>query len=123
MSTKLAVIGLLIALFAAIPYAQAQKETERYIPIGRSPGLSGKYTYLGSIEAVDARAQTITITGDRTVKISAETRIWLDRTRVKQTNLQGSFADLKQGRKIEIKFQDPERQQLAEWVKVELTEP
>lgn len=123
MSTKPAVIGLLIALLAAIPYAQAQKETERYIPIGHSPGLSGKYTYLGSIEAVDATAQTIKITGDRTVKIGATTRIWLDRSRLKQTNLQGVFADLQQGRKIEIKFEDPERQQLAEWVKVEITQP
>lgn len=123
MSMRLAVIGLLIALLTAVPYAEGQKETERYIPIGRSPGLSAKYTYLGVIEAVDARAQTISITGDRTVKISADTRIWLDRSRLKQTSLPGTFADLQPGRKIEIKFQDPERRQLAEWVKVEPTEP
>ncbi len=119
MPMRVAVIGLLIALFTAIPRAQGQQETERYIPIGRSPGLSAKHTYLGVIEAADVRAQTIKLSGDRTVKIGAATRIWLDRSRLKQTNLQGSFADLQPGRRIEIKFQDPERRQLADWVKVE----
>ncbi len=123
MPTKLALIGLLVALMAAISPAHGQKETERYIPIGQSPGLSPKYTYIGPIEAVDPDTQSIKIAGDHTVKISAQTRIWLDRSPLKLTNTTGAFTDLQPGRKVEIKFEDPERRQVAQWVKVELTRP
>jgi hypothetical protein len=115
-----------IALFGAISYAHGQKATERYIPLGQSPGLSQKYTSIGEIADVDPREQTVTIlepTGRRTVKITQQTRIWVDRTKLKQTNVTGSFADLQKGRRVEVKYDDPERRQVADWVKVELTQP
>jgi hypothetical protein len=119
-------IGLAIALLGGISYAHGQKETEQYIPIGQSPGLSQKSTSIGEIAEVDPQAKTVTIAdpaGRRTVKVTEKTRIWLDRTKLKQTNLTGSFADLKTGRRVEVKYDDPQRREVAEWVKVEVRQP
>jgi len=126
MRALLSGIGLAIALLGAISYAYGQKETERYIPIGQSPGLSQKYTSIGELAEVDPRAKTVTIAdpaGRRTVKITEKTRIWLDRSKLKQTNLTGSFADLQKGRRVEVKYDDPQRREVAEWVKVEVSQP
>lgn len=117
-------VGVAIAALCAVPHAHAQKMTEQFIPIGQSPGLSQKYTSIGEITQVNPQARTITIAdpaGPRTVKISAKTHIWLDRTKLKQTNLFGGFADLQKGRRVEVKYVDAERPEVAEWVKVEIT--
>jgi len=37
--------------------------TEQYIPIGQSPGLSGKYTVIGKLQSVNAKEQTCTVAG------------------------------------------------------------
>jgi len=119
-------IGVAVALLGAISNAHAQKETERYIPLGQSPGVSQKYTSIGEIADVDQQKQMVTIVepaGRRTVKITEKTRVWLDRTKLKQANLTGSFADLQKGRRVEVKYQDPERRQVADWVKVEIAQP
>jgi hypothetical protein len=57
------------------------------------------------------------------VGITDQTRIWLDRTKLKQPNLTGSFTDLRKGRRVEVKYQDPERREVADWVKVEVARP
>ena len=44
-------------------------------------------------------------------------------TKLKMTALTGSYADLRVGRRIEVKYEDPERKQVADWIKVELSEP
>ena len=126
MRTLLSGFGMAIALLGAISHAHGQKETERFIPIGQSPGVSQQLTSIGEIAEVDSQAQTITITeqaGRRTVKVAEKTRIWLDRTKLKQPNLSGSFADLQKGRRVEVKYADPERRQIADWVRVEMTQP
>lgn len=123
MRTLFILAVLLAALLCNMSFAHGQKATEQYIPIGQSPGLSGKSTYVGPIEAVDPVTQSIKIAGDHTVKISAQTRIWLDRSSLKLTNTTGAFTDLQPGRKAEVKFEDPERRDAAEWVKVELARP
>ena len=117
--------GAIVALVCGISFAYAQKATERFIPIGQSPGLSGKYTYVGKIQAVDSARRTIKVAqpGSRTVRITNETRIWLDRSKLKQPNETGAFADLRQGRTVEIKYKYPTRKHAAEWVKVEITTP
>jgi hypothetical protein len=124
MRITLSAIGVVIAACGAISYAHGQKATERYIPLGQSPGLSQKYTSIGEIADVDQQKQTVTIAeaaGRRTVTIAEKTRIWIDRTKLKQTNVTGSFADLQKGRRIEVKYADPERREIADWVKVEPT--
>jgi hypothetical protein len=118
--------ALLAALLAAP--ARGQEATERYIPLGRSPGLSGELTSIGEIAEADPRARTLTLTlvdarGTHTVKITERTRIYLDRTKLKQSNLTGSFDDLRKGRRAEVKYADPAQKQAADWVKVEITQP
>jgi hypothetical protein len=119
-------IGLVVAALGAISFAHGQKETEQYIPLGQSPGVSQKYSSIGEIGAVDPGGRTLTIAepgGPRTVRVTDKTRIWLDRTKLKQSNLTGSFADLQKGRRVEVKYADPATRQVAEWIKVEVTQP
>jgi hypothetical protein len=126
MRALLSGIGVAVALLGAISLAHGQKETERFIPIGQSPGVSQKQTSIGEIAEVDAAGRTVTVAeqaGRRTVKITEKTRIWLDRTKLKQANLSGGFTDLQKGRRVEVKYQDPERRQIADWVKVEIAQP
>jgi hypothetical protein len=126
MRALLSGIGVAVALLGAISHAHGQKETERFIPIGQSPGVSQKQTSIGEIAEVDESKRTVTIldpAGRRTVGITETTRIWLDRTKLKQPNLTGSFADLHKGRRVEVKYQDPDRREVADWVKVEIARP
>jgi hypothetical protein len=113
-----------LALLCAVSPARGQKATEQYIPIGQSPGVSGKYTWIGEIADLNLRARTVTITdaaGPRTIRITEKTRIWLDRSKLKLTNLTGHFSDLRKGGRIEMKYETPERRDVVEWVKVEVT--
>jgi hypothetical protein len=121
MRTRFLGIGLIMALLC-MSYAHGQKATERYIPIGQSPGVSSKHTYIGVIEAVDPQQRTVTAAG-HTVKITDKTHIWLDRSLQKLSNETGSFADLQKGRKVEIKYTNSAQPQIAQWVKVQATAP
>lgn len=118
---SLVVPMLLLAGSASTAFGQEQ--TERYIPIGKSPGLSGVYAYLGEIVAVDAANRTITVrdsTETRTVEVAERTRIWLDRSALEQTNLVGTFDDLQVGRTVEIQYVDHETKETADWIKVDM---
>ena len=117
--SRLGLAGLAAVLLAlSCPLdALGQKATEQFIPIGESPGLSGQYTYIGALEAVDAVARTITIEG-RSVQVTAATRIWLDRSAAQLPNLSGSFEDLQPGRRVEIHYLDAEQRERAAWIKV-----
>ncbi|MDH3672416.1 MAG: hypothetical protein OES46_14875 [Gammaproteobacteria bacterium] len=118
---SLASLGLL--LLGSISFAYAQKATEIFIPMGKSPGLSySNYTYMGKIESVNKQKRTIKADG-RNIRVSRDTKIWLDRTALKATNIAGRFADLQAGRQVEIKYADAERRQVAEWIKVKVTQP
>ena len=126
MRTLLSGLGAVIALLSSTAFAHGQKATEQFIPVGQSPGMSGKLTSIGEVAGVDARAKTVTIVepaGKRTVKITDKTRIWLDRSKLKQTNVAGSFADLQKGRRVEVKYEDPAQRAIADWVKVEVPQP
>lgn len=114
----------LIALCSGVP-ARGQMATERYIPIGRSPGVSQKVTSVGTIDSVSVRQRTITIAEPNawhTVAITSRTRIWIDRSRLKLSNLAGGFEDLQRGRRVEVKYLGLDRR-TADWVKVEATAP
>jgi hypothetical protein len=114
-----AVIGGLTGtamMMAGVGSAPAQQATEQFIPIGRSPGISGVQSYLGVIEAVDPQRQTIS--APQSITITKQTRIWIDRSKQGQANLAGEFADLKVGQQIEVKFEDAQRHESAEWIKV-----
>jgi hypothetical protein len=118
-------IGLAILLLCCTVAAHAQKATEQFIPIGQSPGLSGKHTLIARIEAVNPPTRTLTLkneTGTHTVRITEQTKIWLDRSRLQQPNVKGTFADCRVGSLAEIKFVQNERKEggVAEWAKVQV---
>ena len=116
---------LLIFIFCRASFdIYAQKTTEIYIPVGKSPGVSGKYSLMGRVEAVNMNDSTITIKQDAgsttTVKITAWCAIYLDKSKLKLSNKKGYCADIKQGMKAEAKYKDNKPGGLIEWLKVQL---
>lgn len=110
-------------LIAGPSPTRSHKATERYIPIGRSPGISGKVSYIGTIQAYDPARHTVTVNGGAepiTVSITERTRIWLDQSKIKKTNLVGDTSALLVGRRTEVKFENADRRQFADWIKVEI---
>ena len=103
--------------------AHGQEATEMYIPIGQSPGVSGKTSLIGTLESVDPGRRMVTVSGlsgARTVGLTDRTFIWLDRSLQKQPNRSGAMADLQQGRRVEIKLRKGEPKSVAEWIKVQV---
>ena len=119
-------IGVTVAWLAGMTYAHSQQMTEMFIPVGQSPGVSNQTSLIGTIDSIDEKNRTVTVaapSGARTVELTNRTKIWLDRSLLKATNQTGTFADLRKGRKVEVKLEQGDRKQVAEWVKVQLTEP
>ena len=76
---KLYTITIIVFGFLALSFAE--KTTELYIPIGQSPGLSGKYTLIGKIDEVSPPDQTLKVTGASgtyTVRATEYTLILID---------------------------------------------
>lgn len=130
-TTLAAVIAGSVALFGVVPQAAAQKATEIYIPIGKSPGLSGRQTIVGRVTSMSDRDHTITVQAPGrswTGAVTKETNIYLDRSSLRLTNLYGSFADCPDGALVEIKYavakdgaKDKERP-VIEWMKIQVTQ-
>jgi hypothetical protein len=122
------IVGMGVLLGGGPP-ASAHEMTERYIPIGQSPGLSGKYCVIGKVQATNPRDRTVAIvgsTGTWNAKVTERTKIWLDRSKLRLTNLKGTFADLRPGATVEVKPEDHQRgvsSGPAEWIKVEVSAP
>lgn len=100
--------------------AGAHQMTEKYIPVGMYPQLDSQYTIYGTIEAANTEQNTVTIKG-KTVKVTDKTFIWLDRSLLKQKNVNGSFNDMRVGMKAEFKLADPDGD-VAKWVKCQITQ-
>jgi hypothetical protein len=116
-----AIISLLGILVTVASPGFAQKTTELFIPLGQSPGLSGKHTLIGKIDQVNAMSSTLTVTdaaGTYSVPVTPGTRIYLDKSPARLPNTQGTLADCRPGDAIEVKFVDNARAQPAEWIKV-----
>ena len=127
MLKQITILVVTMALAFAAYSIHAQQASEIFIPIGKSPGISESLTIVGKIETVNAQQQLLTLsdtTGTYTVKINADTQIWLDNSKLKKTNQVGSAKDCQPGRTAEVKYTEPERAQtvIAEWIKVEITE-
>ncbi len=122
------VVAIGVLLWGGTPYAHGQKATEMFVPLGQSPGLSGKVTIIGSIETISARNRTIVVTGSAgswSVQVTKRTQIWLDRSTLRLSSQNGTFADLRKGRLVEVKYEGSKRKSKgpAEWIKVEITKP
>jgi len=118
----IAVMGLWLGCLAQV---HGQEMTEMYIPIGQSPGVSGKSSLVGAIESVNVKNQTLAVSGPsgiQAVVLTDRTRIWLDRTQARLPNQSGTLANLKKGLEVEVKFRDADQKRIAEWVKVQVTE-
>src|SRR5262245_18312479 len=105
-------------------FIYGQKTTEQFIPLGKSPGISGKLTWIGTVEKVDEQDKSLTVKTDsnsKTFKVSDQTRIELDRSKASLSNIKGGFTDLKNGRKVEVKYLK-DRETEAEWIKIEVAE-
>ena len=116
-------VTLVLALCAGggVRDAQAQETTERFIPVGQSPGISGTRSYLGEIVSVNLQRKTFTVRdaqGLRTIKVAPRTRIWLDRSAQQLTSQTGSMTDLEVGRRVEVLYVDDRRRDTADWIKV-----
>jgi len=117
-----ALIGAI--LWGGTPFAHSQQATEIYIPVGQSPGLSGKVTIIGTVEAINPQARTINVTGSAATwraVITDRTKIWLDKSKQRLSNQTGSFSDLRNGVLVEVKYVDGERRDggPADWIKVQ----
>lgn len=103
--------------------AFGQEATEMYIPIGQSPGVSNKTSLLGTIQAVDLKNRTLTVSsskGARTVKITKRTQIWIDQSQKKQPNRACALTELRPGRKVEVNLGTGNPTAVAKWIKVQL---
>jgi len=119
-------------LFAAIAcallgqsFAHGQRETERFIPIGQSPGASGKTTRIGTLQDVNPGARSFSLAtpeGSTAVQAPAGTPIWLDRSRQKRSAIGGGFENLQAGRRVEVGYADAGRAGRVLWIKVEVAE-
>ena len=119
------IVATFILLLGLSTFAHSQKFAERYIPLGQSPGMSGKYTHVGTIVKTDPTQRSCTIVRENqnsTVTVTPRTHIWLDRSKHRKTTLTGTFADLQTGRRVEIKYENANHPQRAEWIKVDMNE-
>lgn len=123
----LIIVATIVTLWSDTPFAHGQKATELFIPVGQSPGLSNKVTVIGTIDAIDAPGRTLAIAGPSgrwRATITDRTQIWLDRSKLRLTNQTGTFASLRKGLVVEVKYEDPEGREKgqgpAEWVKVQI---
>ena len=109
-----AILGLLTAM-----HALSHPATERYIPIGDSPGVSKVKSYIGAIRSVATTASGLSISVEdtsRRIEVTEYTKIYLDRGPGK-TNLSGNEEDCKVGRLIEAYLHDDGK---AYWIKIRM---
>jgi hypothetical protein len=124
MLKRVASVAAVVLFLGSAAHTHGQRMTEMFIPIGQSPGVSGKLSVIGEVESVDSKAGVLTVAaaeGARSVRIVDRTWIWLDRSRQKLKNEKGTMADLRKGRRVEVKFASGDAPSTAEWVKVEVT--
>jgi hypothetical protein len=120
---KCSVLVVVVATALLASAARAQETTEIFIPIGRSPGLSGETTVMGAIVSLDEGSGILKVSsdaGEHTARITAETRLYLDRTEMAAPNELASLADLRAGRRCEIHYvyEGGTRTERAKWIKV-----
>jgi hypothetical protein len=122
--------GLAAAALAAAS-ASAQRLSEQFIPVGRSPGVSGVSAVIGTVTTVDqARGiMMVEVAGVPTSFVmTPRTQVWLDRSDLREMSLEVGYDGLRVGDVVEVKRGDPEVQaaafgpnaaRIADWIKIE----
>ncbi len=98
-------------------FSLSHPATERYIPMGESPGVSNVKSYIGEIRSVRTTASGFTMSvegSEKLIEVTEETKIYLD-TGPGRTNRIGTEEDCQVGRKIEVYLQEDGT---AYWVKI-----
>jgi hypothetical protein len=127
MKRILTYLGIAGTILLSTPHAMAQRATELFIPIGKSPGISGVCSMTGTIDSAYAEDHILkmsTSSGDSySVQITDETKIYLDRSILKQTNKIGTYSDCKEGAYCEVLYESHARKDYgeAEWIKIRVT--
>lgn len=115
-----ALLSLLFAFALLNPVVTVgQQATEVYIPIGKSPGVSGVSSVIGTVRKVDYAAHTLVVRSTQkivTVEMDTQTDYYLDRSDRRLSNSTGDMYDCKVGRTIEVKLADDGT---ADWVKID----
>lgn len=114
---------LLLCVALVSPIAMGQQSTEQFIPIGKSPGVSDKYSYIGVVVVVDPGAHAIEVQsnrGNKKIRVTEDTRMWLDRSKTRRTNSKASFADCEVGVTVEVMYVHDDKA-TADWIKIEST--
>ncbi len=123
MMKRMIFVAIIVGLLGMLSHAIAEKTTELYIPLGQSPGLSGKLTVIGKIEQVDRQNGALILSdasGSYDVKVTDNTTVFLDRSKLDQKNEYGTLADCKKGMMAEVRFVDDDRGHPAEWIKLQV---
>ena len=98
----------------------AQAATEVYIPIGRSPGVSGVSSSIGVVTDL----APLRVSG-RAFAIDDRTDVYLDRSGAGEPSSVGSPADLVRGARVEVAFCVPRYgrglgcRATADWIKID----
>ena len=126
MSKRLTLLGVTMTITLFVTCLYGQGATEIYIPLGKSPGISGVKTIVGSIDEIDEQQHQMSVSnasGTYKVAITGDTKIWLDKSKINGRNEAGSPADCKPGLKVEVKYTADRLAEsvTAEWIKVEVT--
>jgi hypothetical protein len=124
--TKLTPFPIIILLLLSVVNHEAlsQKLTEVFIPLGKSPGVSGKMTTVGKVEDIRRGSYAMTITqsdkSNATIKAETSTVIYLDRSNLTQPSTTGKWEDIRPGLMIEAKYKDESKRGPIEWIKVQM---
>lgn len=111
-----------IFLLCMIQSLHAQYATEIFIPLGQSPGISGKHTTLGEIESVNIQTKTLSMSDAESsydIKISDSTQLWLDQSKLNLINKKASIEDVRKGMRAEVKYIKNNKGGTVEWIKVQ----
>lgn len=111
---------ILLAGIAIAASAPAHQETELYIPIGKSPGISHVKSQIGRIQSLATAGNGVTLlVQDRAVYVAFDktTKIYLQFAAPGQRNRLGTYADCQADRTAEVYIGDDGK---LRWIKVEM---
>ena len=111
MKTNLTVV--LAFAFVAPLTSLAHPQTERYIPIGHSPGQA--ISVIGEITA--ASEAYVTVKG-KSIVVSRSTPVWIDGSKQGSAGSVGDQHDCTPGRFVEIRYRVIDGESVAYWIKV-----
>lgn len=112
------VASVLVIALIQVRTADGQQTTERYIPLGKSPGISASRSLIGEILDLDYDTYAMTVAAGKrtaTVTMTPDTIYYVDRSHIKKTNATGSFEDCTVGQRVEVYLDDRGK---VVWVKV-----